>query len=163
MQNRTTHPRSRTDFPLREIEHLAWLLDSSIPIPGLRLRIGLESLLGLIPVLGDALGAMLSTYILVLSAKLGAPKVTLLRMAVNVAVEAVVGVVPFLGDAFDFVWKANTRNVILLRTHMTDPARARRGDWLFALALVLVLLALLVLLGWSAFASARFLAAAFAG
>jgi hypothetical protein len=154
-------PRSPARTPLREVESLAWLLDSSIPIPGLRMRIGVESLLGLIPVLGDALGALLSTYILVLSAKLGAPRVTLLRMSVNVAVEAAVGVVPLLGDVFDFVWKANTRNVDLLRAHLADPTRARRSDWLFTLALVLTLLVLLTLLGWAAYSGARLLAGLF--
>lgn len=137
---------------LNNLEALAWILDSSIPIPGMRFRIGVESLIGLIPVLGDAIGALLSSYILVVSAKLGAPRVTLLRMGFNVALEAVVGLVPLLGDLFDFAWKANRRNVELLRAHLENPTQARRGDWIFAALFILGVIALLFLFGWAAFA-----------
>jgi hypothetical protein len=139
------------DPALKNLEALSWLLDSSIPIPGMRIRIGVESLLGLIPVLGDALGALLSTYILVVSAKLGAPRVTLLRMGFNVTLEAAVGLIPFLGDLFDFAWKANQRNVDLLRAHLENPSQARRGDWFFAALFILGVIAMLFLFGWAAF------------
>ena len=146
---------------LKELESLAWILDSSIALPGLRLRIGLESLLGLVPVLGDLVGALLSSYILFLSARMGAPRVTLIRMALNVAVESVVGVVPLLGDMFDFVWKANSKNIELLRAHLRDPLKAKRSDWFFTILLVLALLALLGLFGWAAFATGRALVGLF--
>lgn len=141
--------------PVQHLEQLAWLLDSSIEVPGIRFRIGLDSLLGLVPILGDILGAAISTYILWLASKLGVPRVTLLRMSLNVAIEAAVGIVPFLGDVFDMAWKANTRNVEILKAHLKDPSRARRSDWFFTAVLLLALLGLIALFGWAAYATGR--------
>lgn len=149
--------------PMEGLENLAWLLDSSIALPGTRFRIGVDSLLGLMPVLGDVIGAAISSYILLLGARMGAPKVTLLRMGLNVAIEAAVGVVPFLGDVFDMAWKANVRNVELLKSHVRDPARARRADWFFAALLLLALVAVLGLFGWLAFLTGRALVRLFQG
>ena len=75
-------------------------------------------------------------------------------MSLNVAVEALaVGVVPFLGDLFDMAWKANRRNVELLKAHVRDPRRARRSDHVFfAVLLILALLAVIGLFGWGAYA-----------
>lgn len=150
--------RRNEPLPPSQVQHLdqlAWLLDNSIEVPGIRFRIGLDGLLGMVPVLGDILGAAISTYILWLAAKLGVPRVTLMRMSLNVAVETVVGVVPFLGDLFDMAWKANTRNVEILKAHLQDPKRARRSDWLFTAVLLLALLSLMALMGWAAFSVGR--------
>jgi hypothetical protein len=152
-------PTSSTDpqSALKGLEALAWLLDNSIRIPGTRFRIGVDSLIGVVPVIGDAIGALLSTYILVMSAKMGVPRVTLLRMGFNITLEAVVGVVPLVGDLFDFAWKANRRNVVLLRAHVENPSQARRGDWLFAGLFLLFVLAVLGLLGWAGFSLGRWI------
>lgn len=147
--------RSGEPAEVRHLEDLAWMLDSSIQVPGLNFRVGLDSLLGLIPILGDVVGAALSSYILWLAARLGVPRVTLLRMALNVAIEAAVGVVPFLGDVFDMAWKANVRNVAILKAHLQDPNRAKRSDWLFTFLLLLALLGVLALFGWAAFSLGR--------
>ncbi|HET8563367.1 MAG TPA: DUF4112 domain-containing protein [Candidatus Binatia bacterium] len=106
-----------SDSRMRRLDALSRLLDSAFSIPGTRFRIGLDGLLGLIPGIGDSLGAALSAYIIVEAARLGAPKRLLLRMIGNVAVEGIVGAVPIVGDVFDIVWKANVKNVALLRTH----------------------------------------------
>jgi hypothetical protein len=148
---------------LQALEALAWVLDSSIPVPGTRFRIGLDGLLGLVPVVGDLLGTLLSAYILVQAARMGVPRVTLLRMGFNVTLEAVVGMVPVAGDLFDFAWKANQRNVELLRAHARDPGRARRGDWAFASLFILFVLAAAGLLGWGTFALGRALLGLFGG
>lgn len=137
--------------PLGQLEALAWILDSSIPVPGTRLRVGLDAVIGLIPVIGDVVGAALSTYILFMSARQGVPRVTLLRMGFNVTLEALVGLIPFVGDVFDFAWKANRRNVELLRAHIADPSRARRGDAMFAAVFILFAAAVLGLLAWGGF------------
>jgi hypothetical protein len=152
---RGSSPEARPSSPVEQLEALAWLLDSSIPVPGLPFRVGLESLLGLIPVVGDAIGALISSYILMVGAKMGVPRVTLMRMGLNVLVEAAVGVVPVLGDVFDFAWKANKKNVELLRKHVENPSHARKADWVFAAIFIVTVAAVLALLGWAAFALGR--------
>ena len=127
-----------TGKTLQRVRGLAWLLDNSIPIPGTRMRIGLDAVIGLIPGLGDAAGAVLSSYILLEAGKLGAPRSTLLRMGANVLVESVVGIVPLVGDLFDAGWKANQRNLALLERSLESPALARRRDLGFVTATVIV-------------------------
>ncbi len=130
---------------------LAWLLDSSIPIPGTRLTIGLDAVIGLVPFLGDLVGVVLSSYILGEAARLGAPRSLLWRMAFNVGVEGVVGIVPLAGDVFDAAWKANQRNVRLLDAWLDEPRKAKRQSRLFVALLVGVLASFLMLLGVSAY------------
>ncbi|MEO7426473.1 MAG: DUF4112 domain-containing protein [Fibrobacteria bacterium] len=155
--------RSDPRTALQHLESLAWLLDSSIPVPGTRFRIGLDSLIGLVPVIGDLLGAALSTYILAMSAKLGVPRVTLLRMGFNTTLDALFGMIPFAGDLFDAGWKANRRNVALLRGHLENPAAARRGDLLFASLFVILMLAVLAGLGWTGYSLGRWLLSGLGG
>ena len=120
-------PRSRTTHSSLDqasydgLERLAWLLDSAIVVPGTRFRVGLDALIGLIPGLGDLIGTALSAYIVAAAARRGLPRSVLLRMAFNVGLEAVVGVVPILGDLFDAAWKANQRNMALLRQYAAVP------------------------------------------
>jgi hypothetical protein len=125
----------------RKLERLAWLLDSSIPIPGTRFSIGLDALIGLVPFLGDLVGVLLSAYIVGEAARLGASRSVLARMVFNVAVEGLAGLVPLAGDVFDAAWKANQRNVRLLAAWLEHPARAERSSALFVTGLGLALLA----------------------
>lgn len=123
-----------------QLNRLAWLLDNSIPIPGFNFRIGLDAILGLIPGIGDAVGVLLSGYILREAARLGAPKTLLIRMGLNVVVEGLVGMVPVLGDLFDAAWKANLRNVALLNAYLNNPRKTARASRSF----VLILAALMI-------------------
>ena len=125
----------------RKLERLAWLLDSSIPIPGTRFSIGLDALIGLVPFLGDLVGVLLSSSIVGEAARLGASRSVLARMVFNVAVEGLTGLVPLAGDVFDAAWKANQRNVRLLGAWLEHPARAERSSALFVIGLGLALLA----------------------
>jgi hypothetical protein len=131
----------------RRLGRIAWLLDSSIPLPGMRFRIGVDAIIGLIPGVGDLLGAVLSSYIVREAARVGAPPSVLIRMAWNVAIEAVVGMVPLLGDVFDAAWKANQRNFALLEAHLDQPQRVRRSSRAFVAVLMLGLVGLFVLVG----------------
>ena len=126
------------------LARLAWLLDSSIPIPGTSFTIGLDALIGLVPVAGDFAGVLLSSYIVREAAALGVSKSILARMALNVAVEGIVGMIPFAGDVFDAAFKANQRNVRLLNAYLEQPVRTTRASRGFLLGLSLALLALLV-------------------
>jgi hypothetical protein len=133
------------------LNRLAWLLDSSIPIPGTGLTFGVEALIGLVPVVGDLIGVGFSAYILKEAHALGVGKSILGRMALNIAIEGLVGAVPLLGDVFDAAWKANQRNVRLLNDWMGSPEREARASRLFFAGVALGLLALLALcaaIGW---------------
>lgn len=152
-------PRQRADADdeLARLRWLAWLLDSSIEIPGTRFTIGLDALIGLIPGLGDVIGVLISGYIVKEAAKLGVPRATVARMALNVVIEGLVGIVPFAGDVFDAAWKANQRNVRLLEAHYADPRRTTRASRLFVGLVVLGVAALVALIGALAFLLGRWL------
>lgn len=104
---------------------LAWLLDDWIRLPG-GYRIGLDGLLGLIPGVGDLLGGLLASLILLRAARLRVPGVIMLTLGLNIVVDCALGSIPLLGDLFDFVWKANRRNVQLLDLWERDPEAAKR-------------------------------------
>lgn len=102
---------------LRQLDWIADLMDSRFLLPGTNIRIGLDALIGLIPVLGDTISILISSYIVKTAHELGAPKHLKLRMAWNIFLDWLIGLVPFIGDVFDIGWKANRRNVALLRRH----------------------------------------------
>lgn len=101
------------EMRLRRLRRLAWFLDRSIGV-GTNARFGLDPILGLIPVVGDWAGSVLSLYVVYEALRLGITWPVLGRMLLNVGVEALVGAVPVLGDVFDFVWQANMRNLRLV-------------------------------------------------
>jgi len=127
-------PSSPSALP--QLRRFAFWLDAGIAVPGTSIRVGLDPLLGLVPGLGDAAGALLAAWILVEAIRLGAARSTLARIASNIAVDALIGAVPVVGDVFDVIWKANLKNVALLERHATDPAAARKSDGLFVALLV---------------------------
>src|SRR5690606_11008614 len=131
------------DAPAARLRSLARLLDIAVRIPGTNVRVGLDPVLGLIPGVGDAAAGALSTYVILLAWRTGAPTSVLLRMLGNVGIDAVVGTVPLLGDLFDVGFKANARNVALLDRWMVRPTEERRASRL-AVGLVLALALLLV-------------------
>ena len=104
------------------------LLDDSIPIPGTRFRIGVESIIGLIPGAGDLAGGAFSLYILLQAARMGVPRPLLVRMGTNLVIDVVVGAVPVLGDLFDAGFKANLRNLALLERHADRPVASTRSS-----------------------------------
>ena len=109
---------------------LGQLLDNSLPIPGTGRRIGLDAIIGLIPGIGDFIGAALSGYIVLEAARAQVSPVMLARMLGNIAVDTLIGIVPALGDIFDAAWKANARNAALLERHVASTrgvVRKERG------------------------------------
>jgi hypothetical protein len=99
----------------RLLEKLAWLMDHSIPIPGTKFRVGLDAILGLLPVGGDLITGLIQSGLVLTALKhYRVPKAVAARMAANVLLDIAVGSIPFVGDAFDAVFKANTRNLKLL-------------------------------------------------
>jgi hypothetical protein len=118
---------------LAAVRAIAKLMDSAFVLPGTRFRVGLDSIIGLFPVVGDLVGVLVSGYIVSVAARSGVPRTVLARMMLNVGIDAVGGAVPLVGDVFDAAWKANLRNVALLEQAVADPARARRSSrWMIA-------------------------------
>ena len=101
-----------------ELDLLAALLDSRWRIPGTSIRFGLDALVGLVPVLGDAATGIVSVYIVLRARSCGAGKTLVARMLGNVLLDTVVGSIPILGSIFDVYFKANNRNIRLLRRHL---------------------------------------------
>ena len=133
-----------TDNRLLAIRRFAELLD------GRRLPIGIDPLLGLIPGLGDVVGAVLAGWVFGEAVRRGASRATLARIAGNIALDAAAGSLPLIGDVFDFVWRANLRNVALLERHAASPAGAAHADRTFVVLLgagLVALVAGLLLLG----------------
>jgi hypothetical protein len=109
---------------LRRLDGLARLLDSAVPIPFAGgARIGLDSLIGLVPVVGDLVSAGLSAYLIAEAHGLGLPKRKLARMAGNAALDAALGMTPVIGDFADIFFRANLRNIALIRAHLESEGR----------------------------------------
>ena len=142
---------------IERLDRLARILDSAVPIPGTDVKTGLDPLLGLIPGFGDGISSLLSGVILYESATLGAPKRVLLRMLGNVVIDALVGAVPILGDVFDFAFRANRRNIQLLRSlspaEYLPPRDSRAVGRLIAATLLLIFGLLLFSAGYIAYAA----------
>src|SRR6185369_13789896 len=117
------------------LERLSWLMDDLFRVPVLGWRFGLDAVIGLIPGLGDTATSLVSFYILVAAVRYRVPKITLLRMGLNLAIDYVVGTLPVVGDLADAWWKSNHMNVDLLRKRATvsaEEARSgRTSDWIF--------------------------------
>ena len=151
-------PESEAERELRErLNFLAWLLDSSIPIPGTRFTIGLDALIGLFPFVGDLIGVAASSYILAEANRMGVGKAILARMAFNVAIEGVIGIVPLFGDIFDAAWKANVKNVRLLNAWAERPHETQRASRLFLALLTVALLAFFAACGFLTYLLFRWL------
>jgi hypothetical protein len=138
---------------LQRLRRVAWWMDRAIPVGG-RFQIGLDPIIGLIPGIGDWIGAGVSLWMIYEAIRLGLPLSVLARMGINVAVEAAFGSVPVLGDVFDAAWQANQRNFALVERHYHAGLRPRSARWIsiaFAVAAALFLAAfigLVVLVAW---------------
>lgn len=108
---------------IARLEAIAKLLDVAFILPGTKIRYGIDGLIGLIPVIGDIITTAISLWLVREARALGAPWYITARMLGNVAVDGVVGIVPFVGDAFDVMFRANMRNVRLLRRWLDKQPR----------------------------------------
>ncbi len=117
----TDAPQCRAANARKRVHRLARLMDSSIRLPG-GFRIGVDGLIGLVPVVGDFGAGGVSFYIVAQAARAGVPARVLARMVLNVALDALVGAIPVLGDVFDVAFKANLRNARLMDAYLDRSA-----------------------------------------
>ncbi len=117
-----------TDAELERLEKLARRLDTSIKIPYTEIRVGLDSIIGLIPGVGDVGMGFVSSWIVFHAWRLGASRSTILHMLWNLGLDVLIGSVPLVGDLFDVAWKANIRNVEILRRNLYKQGRASRTE-----------------------------------
>ena len=123
-------------------------MDQAFRVPGTSWRFGFDPILGLVPGAGDLISAFVGAYGVWLAGQLGAPGSVILRMLLNLFIDTTIGSIPVAGDLFDFAFKANTRNRLLLEAWLADPRRARRSSRVYLGLLAAVLLALLAGFIW---------------
>jgi hypothetical protein len=133
---------------LLRLKLLSERLDDSIKIPGTNQKIGIDAIVGIIPILGDFIGVIFSTYIMYSGIKMGVSSKIVKKMAANIAIEFVIGSIPIIGDIFDALWKANKRNVELIEEATIENQENYRLNYLIMASLIVLILGLiLVILG----------------
>lgn len=148
---KNTDQRTENQRKLKSLDWLAWLLDSSIKIPGTNRTIGLDGIIGLIPGVGDVFASLLSGYIIVRALLMGLPIFVIGQMVVNMVIEGVIGVIPFFGDIFDFIFKSNRRNVRLMQRYFEDPKETAERSAASVIAFLVVLFFVFLLTIWLIF------------
>lgn len=130
----------------------AELLDSRFTLPGTKIKIGIDPIIGLVSGIGDLAGASLSLYFMFMATKKGAGVSILLRMFVNILADLAIGTIPVLGDMFDIAWKANLRNARLLEKLEKNPEQTEKSSsiliWLLFALLTMILFGVILLIGW---------------
>ncbi|MBC1237795.1 DUF4112 domain-containing protein [Nostoc sp. 2RC] len=125
---------------LKRLRQISRVLDNAITIPGTKVGIGIDPIIGLLPIGGDFLGVMFSSYIILEAARLGVSRATLGRMVVNVIIDGLVGAIPIFGDFFDIAWTANNHNLKLLEEHLKFPSQQKSADKWFIIVVLIGLL-----------------------
>lgn len=132
---------------LSNLDSLAKLMDAQFLIPGTNIRFGLDAIIGLLPGAGDFATFLVSGYMVIILAKNGASGFVLARMTANILIDALIGSIPILGDIFDVAFKANQRNIRLMREHYVE-GRHNGGAWKLILPVMLLLLLVIGVLTW---------------
>ena len=102
----------------QRIEMMEQVLENVFTIPGTRFRVGLDSMIGLIPVVGDLVAAAMGAWIVWEARNLGMSRWQLIRMSANIGVDTAIGAIPFVGDAFDLAFRSNSKNLRIIRKHL---------------------------------------------
>jgi hypothetical protein len=119
----TLSPDNEIAATLQRLDAISTVMDSAVRIPGTQVVMGLDALLGLLPVVGDAIASAIGGYLIWEAKRLGASKFVLARMAANTTIDTVLGSIPIIGDVFDVAFKANRKNVALLKAHLEKNGR----------------------------------------
>jgi len=130
---------------IRWIESIATLMDSKFTLPGTRFKFGLDPIIGLIPGIGDITSFAVSGLLVMIMARHGATGKVIILMLLNILLDAVLGGIPIIGNLFDFVYKANNKNIRLLKNHYAKGKYQGSGIGII-IGLTLILLVLLGLM-----------------
>ena len=130
----------------RRIGRVTHTLDELIGIPGTPIKVGLDPIVGLIPVVGDAVAGIVGAWVIGEAARFGIPRVVLARMVVNLVVDLAIGAIPLLGDLYDVAFRSNSRNLALFRRHALEPDASTRSDQAFFAGLALLVIGVLWLI-----------------
>ena len=139
--------KEKNDNQFKGLDRLAKLMDAQFTIPGTSIRFGFDALIGLIPGAGDLSTFAISGYMLFIMAKNGASGFVLARMVFNILLDAIVGAIPLLGDIFDVAFKANMRNMRLMKEYYQE-GRHRGSAWKLIIPVLIVLLVIIIGIIW---------------
>jgi hypothetical protein len=149
------------EIRLKALRHVSELLDSAFVLPGTNYRFGLDPIVGLVPLIGDLASPLFTIVVLWQGRDLGIQRVVQLRMIFNAAIDGLIGAIPIAGDLFDFAWKSNQMNLALLERHAYEEHPPGAGDWLFVVAMILLVVVIaaipFVLAAWLIATAARML------
>ena len=129
------------------IARVTRVLDELVRVPGTPIRVGLDPVIGLVPVVGDVVAAGAGAWVIAEAARFGVPRIVLGRMVLNLLLDLGIGAIPLVGDLYDLVFRSNTKNLELFRRHALDPDASTRGERAFFVGLLLLLVGLI----WLAF------------
>jgi|SRR5690606_7186963 hypothetical protein len=148
-----SHITQRVQRDLIWVERIAWLMDDKFRIKGNRFRFGLDPLINLVPFLGNAAGFAVSIVLVAVMLRNGASRKLVMLMLINVIVDVTLGAIPLFGQVFDFFFKANQKNIILLQEYYYKGKHQGRGNDIIAIviSLFLILTVLLLFLLWKGF------------
>jgi hypothetical protein len=131
--------RERFTSAERRISRVTKVLDELITVPGTSTKVGLDPVIGLIPIVGDAVAALVGGWVILEASRFGVPRIVLARMVLNLTVDLAIGAIPLLGDLYDVVFHSNSRNLELFRRHALDPAASTRGEQALFIGLALLI------------------------
>jgi hypothetical protein len=137
--------QTASNSKIRWVEWVSHLMDNQFRIPGTQFRFGLDPILNLIPVVGDLSGFAVSAALVATMAKHGASGKVLTLMILNIILDATIGAIPVLGHIFDFTYKANSRNIKLLRSHYNEDKHRGSGKGVITIILIVLILIFLLL------------------
>lgn len=149
----TEHKASRE---LQWVEQFAGFMDSKFVIPGTKIRFGLDPVIGLVPVIGDIASFAISGFLLLIMARHGASRKVVILMTLNILIDTVLGSIPLLGNVFDVFFRANDRNIRLLRKHYVEGKYQGSGKGII-LGIILFLLVILCLMFYGLYKLVEFI------
>jgi Domain of unknown function (DUF4112) len=157
--------RRARQSPVAQLDRLSYVMERWFAVPGTRLRFGLNTILLLLPVVGDLVSSVVSVAILIVGLKnYRVPRIVAARMVANACLDSVLGWIPILGDLFDLFFKADTQNVRLLQEYAREgqnPPRALWRHWAFVIGVLILLTLVGVLIGIGFFALVRWMTRVF--